>query len=79
MQKIIFIMLVVKRLMADVEVGVFLSGGLDSSLIAAMAKKHLPILHSFSVGVDSVEAIISFIQFRQRILRIHSSNIFMSS
>ena len=41
-----------KRLVSDVPVGVFLSGGLDSSIIASIMSKELPELHSFTVGLE---------------------------
>ncbi len=43
---------VVKRLQSDVPLGCFLSGGLDSSIVAALAKRHQGTLHTFAVGLE---------------------------
>lgn len=43
---------VVSHCMSDVGLGAFLSGGLDSSVITALAIRHLGSLHTFSVGVE---------------------------
>ena len=42
---------VVKRLMSDVPVGVFLSGGLDSSIVAALVNERLGPVETFAVGL----------------------------
>ncbi|MCB2263620.1 MAG: asparagine synthase (glutamine-hydrolyzing) [Candidatus Thiosymbion ectosymbiont of Robbea hypermnestra] len=46
---------VARCLDADVPVGVFLSGGVDSSLVAALAARHRPGIEAFSLGFAEAE------------------------
>ena len=40
------------RMVSDVPVGVFLSGGVDSSLVTAILQKHYGNIHTFTIGFD---------------------------
>ncbi|GAB5495602.1 MAG: asparagine synthase (glutamine-hydrolyzing) [Phycisphaerales bacterium] len=44
---------IVSRLEADVPLGVFLSGGIDSGIIAAIAKEHRPDIKTFTVRMPN--------------------------
>lgn len=39
-----------KRLVADVSLGCFLSGGIDSTVVTALASRHKRDMHTFSIG-----------------------------
>ncbi|WP_200762812.1 asparagine synthase (glutamine-hydrolyzing) [Nitrosophilus alvini] len=56
------------RLVSDVEVGAFLSGGVDSSLVAAVAKKLENSLKTFSIGYKEYES-YSELGFAKRVAR----------
>lgn len=44
------------QLVSDVPVGCFLSGGIDSSLLVALARPHLAELRSFTIGFEEVSS-----------------------
>lgn len=48
----LFTQAVTRQLVSDVEIGSYLSGGMDSGSITAVAAKHFPYLKTFTVGFD---------------------------
>jgi asparagine synthase (glutamine-hydrolysing) len=66
---------VVRRLMADVPVGAFLSGGLDSSAIVALLRPHVDELHTFSVGVDGSPDLLAARHVADHLGTIHHEHV----
>jgi asparagine synthase (glutamine-hydrolysing) len=67
---------VASHLMSDVPVGAFLSGGLDSSVIAALARRHVRELHTFSVGVAGSPDVLAARRVARHIGSIHHEYLF---
>lgn len=65
-----------RRLMSDVDVGVFLSGGLDSSIIAALVRRRVPNLHSFSVGIEGSPDLVAARRVAEHLGTIHHEHVF---
>jgi asparagine synthase (glutamine-hydrolysing) len=64
------------HLMSDVPLGVFLSGGLDSSIIAAIVAEELPNVHSFSVGMAGSEDLTNARAVAQYIGTTHHEHVY---
>ena len=68
-----------KRLLSDVPLGAFLSGGLDSSIIAAVAKQYMPELHTFSVGNEGSRDLEAARRVARHIGSIHHEYVYTAT
>lgn len=64
------------QLVADVDVGSYLSGGIDSGSITAIAAKNLPWLKTFTVGFDLSSASGMELSFDERAKAEHMSYLY---
>jgi asparagine synthase (glutamine-hydrolysing) len=62
-----------KRLVSDVPLGCFLSGGIDSSIITALATKHTPHLKTFSIGYKD-EPLFDETEYAQLVAKMHKTD-----
>jgi asparagine synthase (glutamine-hydrolysing) len=62
-----------KRLIADVPIGSFLSGGIDSSIITALAAQQVKNLNTFSIGFSD-EPMFDETRYARMVASKHSTN-----
>lgn len=62
-----------KRLVADVPLGAFLSGGIDSSIITALAAKEVSGLNTFSIGFKD-EPMFDETNYARLVAKMHKTN-----
>lgn len=62
-----------KRMIADVPLGTFLSGGIDSSIITAIAAQHTKHLNTFSIGYKD-EPLFDETQYAQLVAKKYKTN-----
>jgi len=72
----LFVQAVERQLVSDVEVGSYLSGGMDSGAIAAIAARHNPNLKTFTVGFDLSSASGLELSFDERAVSEHLSYLY---
>ena len=67
---------VTRQLVADVPVGSYLSGGMDSGSITAVASRHIPRMHTFTCGFDLSSASGMELAFDERPASEQMANLF---
>lgn len=67
---------VAKRLMSDVPVGVLLSGGLDSSVVAALMRPRVLELHSFTAGMEGAPDLAAAREVARRLGTVHHERVY---
>jgi asparagine synthase (glutamine-hydrolysing) len=72
----LFVQAVERQLVSDVEVGSYLSGGMDSGSISCIAAKHNPNLKTFTVGFDLSSASGMELYFDERATSEHLSYLY---
>lgn len=65
-----------RQLVSDVEIGAYLSGGMDSGSITALAAKQLPYIKTFTVGFDLNSASGLELAYDERAKAEHMSYLF---